>query len=289
MHYYIAIFIFAIICILCFSVVVMGYQSTIKIPKIHGDKDWKNSTKVIHRSWYAREMNQHMYNDAYKKWIDLNPGYTMVWHNDDDCEQFMKEFGEIEYNAWKKLIPTSYKSDLWRACLLYTYGGVYVDSYAVPYVGVDNMLDMIYNNNNNNNMFISVIDKIPGGNGIHNGFMISNKKNKILRTYIDNIVKNVEIGIEKKMFEMTGPICLHNTLIQLNKNQPIVGSNKGKYPYFLFDHLEDMNFTVSCNNTTLLRKKYDFLDCALYQKAYKFIIGSKNNYYHSFLNGKVCN
>lgn len=287
MHYYIAIFILLIICILCFSFVVMGYQFTVSVPKIHGNKHWKNCDKVIHRSWYSREMNQHMYNDAYKKWIDLNPDYTMVWHDDDDCKSFMKAFGEKEYNAWKRLIPTSYKSDLWRACLLYKYGGIYVDSYAVPCVGIDDMLSMV--NVKMDNMFISVIDNFFNKYGIHNGFMIASKKHPILRKYIDNIVKNVEVGVEKKMLEMTGPICLNNTLVQLNKKQPIVGLNKGKYNYFLFDNDCYFDFNVMCNGIMLLHKKYDLLDCFLYQKGYKFIIGSKNNYHSAFINGKVCN
>lgn len=286
MHYYIAIFILFIICVLCLGFVVASYQSTMRVPKVNGVNDWKNSEHVIHRSWYSREMNQYMYEGAYKSWIDLNPTYSMVWHNDDDCEQFMKEFGEKEYNAWKKLIPTSYKSDLWRACLLYTYGGVYVDSYAVPYVGIDDMLNMA---NMKKNMFISVIDNLFDKHGIHNGFMIANKGNLILRKYIDNIVKNVEIGIENKMLEMTGPICLNNTLVGLNKRQPKVGLNKGKYNYFLLDNAGDVDFTVMCNGAKILHKKYDFLDCYLYQKAYKFMTGNKNNYHSAFLSGKVCN
>lgn len=284
MHYYIAIFILFLICFICFSIIVMGYQTTITIPKVCGDKHWKQSNMVIHRSWYSREMNQYMYEDAYKSWIDLNPNYTMVWHDDQDCEAFMKKFGEKEYNAWKKLIPTSYKSDLWRACLLYTYGGVYVDSYAVPYVSIDDMLKIA-----GNNIFVSVIDNLFDKEGIHNGFMIAPKGCKILKRYINNIVKNVEIGVEKKMLEMTGPICLNNTLVEMNRKTPHVGLNKGKINYYLFNNDGKCAFGIVHDDVKLLCKKYDFLDCFLYQKAYKFLIGSKHHYYRAFINGKVCN
>ena len=53
--------------------------------------------------------------------------------NDSDCRTFiMREYPPDVLIAYDRLIPTAFKADLWRYCVLYKYGGVYLD---VKYVG----------------------------------------------------------------------------------------------------------------------------------------------------------
>ncbi len=54
--------------------------------------------------------------------------------NDRDCREFiMREYPPDVLNAYDSLLPTAFKADLWRYCVLYKYGGVYLD---VKYGGV---------------------------------------------------------------------------------------------------------------------------------------------------------
>lgn len=54
--------------------------------------------------------------------------------NDRDCREFiMREYPPDVLTAYDRLIPTAFKADLWRYCVLYKYGGVYLD---VKYGGV---------------------------------------------------------------------------------------------------------------------------------------------------------
>ena len=54
--------------------------------------------------------------------------------NDSDCRAFiLKEYPPDVLIAYDRLIPTAFKADLWRYCVLYKYGGVYLD---VKYGGV---------------------------------------------------------------------------------------------------------------------------------------------------------
>ena len=48
--------------------------------------------------------------------------------NDDECRAFIaREYPSDVLDAYDNLIPTAFKADLWRYCVLYMYGGVYLD------------------------------------------------------------------------------------------------------------------------------------------------------------------
>jgi hypothetical protein len=48
--------------------------------------------------------------------------------NDDACREFLAmTFPTDLVYAYDRLIPTAFKADLWRYCILYMFGGVYMD------------------------------------------------------------------------------------------------------------------------------------------------------------------
>lgn len=48
--------------------------------------------------------------------------------NDAECRAFIeREYPPDVLTAYDRLIPTAFKADLWRYCVLYKYGGVYLD------------------------------------------------------------------------------------------------------------------------------------------------------------------
>jgi mannosyltransferase OCH1-like enzyme len=73
--------------------------------------------------------------------IDKNPDYELFYFDDADCEQFIKdEWGEDYLEAYNILIPTAYKSDLFRYLLLYNYGGIWGDFTQVSWVPFDEII-----------------------------------------------------------------------------------------------------------------------------------------------------
>lgn len=57
-----------------------------------------------------------------------NPEFNFHLYDEDNCREFIKNnFDSEVLNAYNSLIPCSYKSDLWRFCVLYINGGVYMD------------------------------------------------------------------------------------------------------------------------------------------------------------------
>ena len=50
------------------------------------------------------------------------------YFNDNMCREFIKNNFRVEVlHAYDILIPTAYKADLWRFCVLYINGGIYGD------------------------------------------------------------------------------------------------------------------------------------------------------------------
>lgn len=61
-------------------------------------------------------------------WILKNPDVEIKMYNLKTAESFLKnEFDENTYKAYMVLKPYSYKSDLFRFCYMYKYGGIYAD------------------------------------------------------------------------------------------------------------------------------------------------------------------
>ncbi len=97
-----------------------------KVPQLMSGRNIK-IPRVVVRS-FASPVVGGIFRDAVFSCIDLNPDYQHVFLTDEDCAQFMyREFPGRVSAAYDKLIPGAYKSDLWRMCYLYKYGGVYLD------------------------------------------------------------------------------------------------------------------------------------------------------------------
>ena len=71
-----------------------------------------------------------MYECVVSNLIHNRVGVDCVYYlyNDADCRAFIRSaFPPDVVAAYDRLIPTAFKADLWRYCILYKYGGVYLD------------------------------------------------------------------------------------------------------------------------------------------------------------------
>lgn len=70
--------------------------------------------------------------DAQMSFVELNPEYTYRMFDLAEARLFVKDtFPAVVLEAYDSLVPISFKTDLWRYCVLYHYGGVYFDSKVV--------------------------------------------------------------------------------------------------------------------------------------------------------------
>ena len=63
-----------------------------------------------------------------KTWLRYTHNFKYHFYNDHMCKEFMKNIvgGDI-YKAYQKLPIKVMKADLWRYCVLYIHGGIYMD------------------------------------------------------------------------------------------------------------------------------------------------------------------
>lgn len=75
-------------------------------------------------------------------WKRLNPHYEIRLCNDNMCEYFLlKKFSRIHRDVFKYIPDGPIKADFWRVCILYVYGGIYVDADNEPLVSIDSFLE----------------------------------------------------------------------------------------------------------------------------------------------------
>lgn len=164
-----------------------------KIPKIIIQTNEKNAVPV--------DMYKSM-----KKLMDDNIDYEYIYFNNDDARKYLDEnFNKKVLNAFDKVKPGAYKADLFRYCILYKMGGVYIDTPMVSKAPLDFLIDPL-------DEFISPEDN--GTGGIYNAFICCTSGHPIIKKAMDMSIYNIENEIYGNDphgdLSITGPILLRN-------------------------------------------------------------------------------
>ncbi len=168
-------------------------------------KYFKFIPKKIFQTWETNKVTPGMY-DAGHTWIDKNPDWEYHFFDEDGRRNFIKDnFPKKVLAAYDTLIPGAYKADLWRYCVLYIHGGVYVDSKIVLCNKLDKLLDI-------DTKFTSVKER--GGlktlkGGVQVTFLCSMPKHPFLKRAIDLIIENINSGyFGENAICPTGPLAM---------------------------------------------------------------------------------
>jgi hypothetical protein len=146
----------------------------------------------IFQTWKSKNISEG-FRFLTNSWRDNNPNYAYFLFDDNDCEEFIqKHFDKNVYNAYCRIIPGAFKADLWRYCVLYIYGGIYVDMDTICLNKIDDFL-------NGDIEFMTPIDlnNCPyyGKYNLFNCFIASIPGHPILMDCVRRIVYNVENNI----------------------------------------------------------------------------------------------
>jgi len=169
--------------------------------------------KNIFQTWKTKNLTGDM-----KKTVDrikeLNPTYRHFLFDDTECRYFIKDnYDKNTLDAYDSLLPGAFKADLFRYCILFAYGGIYLD---IKYGPVDNFS---FESLSDKTHFVMDLDK----DGIYNALMICKPREPILLKCIRKIIHNVKNNYYgNHALEVTGPklmkefIHLKNPIIDLN-------------------------------------------------------------------------
>lgn len=148
----------------------------------------------IFQTWHTKMLPPLMF-EAVKRIRKHNPRFNYRLFDDNECREFIaKKFEPDVLHAYDSLIPGAYKADLWRYCVLFIHGGIYLDIKYAPLNGFKfiNLCESEH----------LVLDN--GDSGIYNALMVCKPGNLVLFKAIRQIVENVK----NKYY---GPCCLSPT------------------------------------------------------------------------------
>ena len=147
-------------------------------------------------TWHTKDLPPFM-NRNYELLKQSNPEFNHFLYDDNECRDFIQaNFDTDVLYAFDKLIPGAYKADLWRCCILYIKGGIYID---IKFKCVNNF------------KLIALTDKEylvrdRKGYGIYNALMVCNTGAPILFNVIRQIVRNTQTNFYgENALHPTGP------------------------------------------------------------------------------------
>lgn len=142
----------------------------------------------IFQTWNTKNLPIHMKKNSLLL-QKQNPQFEYYLYDDEDCVAFIKKhFGPEVIKAYDTIVPGAYKADLWRYCVLYIHGGIYLDM-KMRCVGDFRLIELTkqehYVKDRINSGFME------GDIGIYNAVMIQKPKNPLMLDCIIQIIENV--------------------------------------------------------------------------------------------------
>ena len=173
---------------------------------------------TIYQTWKTKDLPPKM-KECVDKLKRDNPEFDHHLYDDADCRAFIKNNYDADVlNAYDSLVPGAYKSDLWRYCMLYKKGGIYLDikfqcepgfkllemalddeafvldrPFEIPYLNADSYIKLL----NSPDLYKTLHPMANGGQwkdkqvGIYNAVMATIPENPVLSECIEQVVKNV--------------------------------------------------------------------------------------------------
>ena len=221
--------------------------------------------KVIYQTWETKDLSKGL-QDLVNTWKHFNPNYTHILCDKKGREEFIKaNFTRDVYKAYMKIIPGAYKADLWRYCILYINGGIYVDIDTICLGSIDTFLT-------NTIDFITPIDlntrEDQGQYNLACGFIGAKPKSEIMLACINEITQNILSNrIPESKLDFSGPGVLGrmtNRFMGLPENASLVGKEgihmNGKIHFLKFEryteYVTDLNknqlFQNKCGNREIM-------------------------------------
>jgi len=175
-------------------------EPTINEKNINNVGHYQRIPKKIFQTWKTTELSKQMY-DSIMTIVANNPEYEYFFYDNEDCRSFLKEFYHPDVLvAYDNLLPGAYKTDLWRYCILYKYGGVYLDCKTISNVPFKTFLRP---------EVTCLLCRDRPDNYLLNGIMMSVPGNNYILNLIEETVRNSLSGKYKKEWSVRTPYGEH--------------------------------------------------------------------------------
>ena len=202
--------------------------------------------KKIFQTWKTNNMTLEMANTI-KIIKNLNPEYEYKLFTDNDCIEYIKNnFDYKVVNTFNNLVPGAFKADLFRYCILYKEGGIYIDCKMIP----NKPFRQIIKPNDSCILVNNTFE--PNSISIYNAFMCSEPNNQIFLECINKIVDyctNLYYPLDP--FAITGPTLLYNIYNKMNLKYRLLS-----HPNIGLAHTNHNNGIFDESNQLVIYKTY---------------------------------
>jgi hypothetical protein len=160
---------------------------------------------TVYQTWHTKNLPPKMLeNLEYNK--RLNPKFNFVLYDDNDCREFIKtNFDNEVLITFDKLKPGAYKADLWRYCILYINGGIYID---IKFRCVNGFKFISLTEKEHFPTDVKISEYPHEENkAVYNGLICSLPKNEKLLKAVNTVVENVKNNYYgNSPLDVTGPV-----------------------------------------------------------------------------------
>ena len=203
------LFLFVIITIV---IIIILYAKDKKIERYNNNKNNSSIPKFIYQTYLDKSKIPSKVFDNIKKYTI---GYKNIIYDDMDCIKFLKEhYPQHILNTFNTLKRGAHKADLFRYCLLYKYGGIYLDIKTELIKPIDQIFT--------ENYLYTVISK--NNNSIYQGIIATPPNNPLFSVLIDHIVNNKDnikyyLMFTTEFYKQLNILCENKVKSGFNKNK----------------------------------------------------------------------
>lgn len=221
--------------------------------------------KIIHQS-YTENIKPRLRN-ATLTWQLMNNNYKYMYWTDEDSDKFIFENCDNNtIDAYSRLYARAYKSDIFRLCILYKFGGIWTDISSECYFPLDKLITtenlVIVKDNpsqvTNGNIYQAFIAVEPNSTIIK--YILDFTVDRVLK--FDEYDKNFP-WIHNETIAVTGPTIFAMALNNfINRNPRTIFNDKNisfnSNNILLLDHkAHEGNGYIFLANLKIVRTKYD--------------------------------
>jgi hypothetical protein len=187
---------------------------------------------VVYQTWHTKDFHP-VWAEQFRIMKEMNKHIEFKIFSDHECREYIKNnFDKKILWAYDSLNPTAYKADLWRYCVLYKEGGIYLDiklvCYEIDLLRKEDFLrvkDIPQFADPNSKIYTYENEKYSNNehiNGIWQAVMATRPKNVILKDIIDQIVFNTMTHYYgPNPLSITGPAAL----CKVDNKKPSINPN----------------------------------------------------------------
>lgn len=206
-----------------------------------------------------------------------------VYYNDYNSRIFIqKNYNSNVLKAYDSLIPTAYKADLFRFCVLYKYGGIYGDLTQTILKNIN------INKDNIDMLLVKDRDHCNSNVNIQISFMATKPNNNFIKYLIDNVTNNI-LKRQKGVcpLDVTGPttfgkyFCKYFKINSINHGiNNYIGLDNQTYKINIPFYMLNKHYIVDFNKNNIIKNKMNNHNKIIYKS-------NKNKYHYQWMNNII--